>query len=366
MQDARWSHGGRWRAALFATIAVVALGGIAAGCGGDDDESDSGSSGSSGQKMEKLTLASAGVVAESSQPFVARAKGYFEDAGVEVTFMDNVGSNVPTVVASGRADLVQSGVGTALVLTGEGRQNTIIFNSLSGTGSSVMGAPGVKDLEELRNQRVGSMAAKGTTTYGSAAYYNHKYKLNMDLVPFADPAAGAAALSAGQVKGAVGDAGYYAEAVRKGKAEYIFDTRDPAVRKKVIGEDVADAGYYGLKENVEKKREAITRFLTAIIRAGEYMDSASDEQLAKDLQSFPVYQSFPADTFPTLVKRARGHWTMIPPGDGFLSEEAWDATRERIQFWGLDGFDKDDPKFAYENMVDMSYFEEAKKRAAGE
>ena len=314
--------------------------------------------------MEKLTLASAGVVAESSQPFVAQAQGFFKDAGVEVTFMDNVGSNVPTVVASGQADIAQSGLGTPLVLTGQGRQTVIIFNSLSGTGSSVMGSPGVTKLDELKDQRVASMAAKGTTTYGSAAWYNHKYKLNMDLVPFADPAAGAAALASGQVKGAVGDAGYYAEAVANGKAEYIYDTRDPEVRKQVIGDDVADAGYFGLKENLDKKREAVNRFMTAILRAGEYMDSASDEDLAADLQSFPVYQAFPKETFPTLVKRARGHWTMIPPGNGFISDEAWDATLERLQYWGLDGFDKSDPQFAYDNMIDMAPFEEAEKRAA--
>ena len=82
------------------------------------------------------------------------------------------------------------------------------------------------------------------------------------------------------------------------------------------------------------------------------------------MKSFPVYQAFPKETFPTLVKRARGHWTMIPPGNGFISDEAPDATLERLQYRALDGFDKSDPQFAYDNMIDMAPFEEAEKRAA--
>jgi ABC-type nitrate/sulfonate/bicarbonate transport system substrate-binding protein len=369
MQEGSRVRSRRRSAVALAAAVALALVGTLAACGSDDDDngdSGGGGGGGSAQEMEQLTLASAGVVAESSQPFVAQAKGYFEDAGVEVTFMDNVGSNVPTVISSGQADLVQSGLGSALVLTAQGRPNTVIFNSLSGTGSSVMGAPGVTKLDQLRNQRVASMAAKGTTTYGSAAFYNEKYDLNMDLVPFADPAVGAAALASGQVKGAVGDAGYYAEAVDQGKANYIKDTRDPEVREEFIGPDVGDAGYFGLTENLEEKREAVTRFMTAILRAGEYMDEASNEQLATDLRTLEVFQTIPQDQLEQLVERARGHWTMIPPGDGSISADDWQATLDRIQFWGLEGFDKDDSQFAYDEMVDMSYFEEAQKRASEE
>ena len=145
-----------------------------------------------------------------------------------------------------------------------------------------MGSPGVTKLDELKDQRVASMAAKGTTTYGSAAWYSQvKPEHGPRPVRRSGGRRRGPRVGSGQGRGRRRHAGYYAEAVANGKAEYIYDTRDPEVRKQVIGDDVADAGYFGLKENLDKKREAVNRFMTAIVRAGEYMDPASDEDLLR-------------------------------------------------------------------------------------
>jgi ABC-type nitrate/sulfonate/bicarbonate transport system substrate-binding protein len=334
------------------------LGGtLISGCGGDEANTPAGAGGDS-KAIPQLKVAVAVPNPLYALPYIAQLESFFKEEGVNVKIIDNTGSNTATTLASGQADIAQYAAGVPLVLSQQGKPAQIIYVFAGNvSGGTLVGAKGVKSIEQLKGKRI-AVLAKGSATYGWANLWNQKFHLNADLVPFQDNASIQSALGSGRVAAAGGPYANFAALLSTGRANMLIDSRNPSERDKYAGPSAGtpEGVIFGLTDVLDKKRDAVVRFLKAMTKAEAYIKKASDSQLAKDLRTFSAFQTTPEPLLTDIVKNSRPYYN---PGNSYMTEDQWKSALQQYGLWGLDGYKADDPAFAYKNLVDMSYYDEA-------
>lgn len=340
----------RGRHRLAAGLGVLLLATSLAGCGGDDDESSDG--------KPSLTLAILSTSAITATPYIAEVKGFYDDYGVDVDIMDNTGNNSLNFIASGEADLTLMASTGPITLLESGRDAVIVAASTGGAaGGFLVGGPDVTEIEDLEGGRIATLG-KGTSVYGHAALYDEKFGLGVELVPMGSPAATAAAVQSGQVDGAVGPYAAFGALIDAGELNALIDSRDPAVREELIGPDFPEGALFGRRDLIEDNAEAVERTLAAMDAAQAYIDETDPTIVAQDLRELDAFKTTPEDVLAGLVENSIPHMHI---NDGVLDQETWELCLEQFGNWGLSDYDKDNPEYAYDKIVDMSYLEAAKE-----
>lgn len=186
--------------------------------------------------------------------YVAQSEGYYADAGVDVTITP-VGVNALNLLVANQVDIIVFGIGSALLTIKDGRETSILYGTLgNGVAGVMVGKKGIDDPTKIKRLGTRSIAQ---SSYGYAAYYKQRLGLTYDIVPFSDSNVMGAALTSGQVDGAVSTYLALSPVIARGDAVVLIDTRDAATRKKHIGEDFPESGIVGLKAPLDAKRRRI-------------------------------------------------------------------------------------------------------------
>jgi NitT/TauT family transport system substrate-binding protein len=112
---------GRFVAATLATLLAVS----AAGCGSDDG--DNKASAGNGGKVDKVSHVTAfGAVGRDAMVWVAKEKGYFKEAGIEVDIVLGAGTDTSLkAVTSGQAQFAMIDMTGSLIQAGNGKYDTV-------------------------------------------------------------------------------------------------------------------------------------------------------------------------------------------------------------------------------------------------
>ncbi|MEX2194337.1 MAG: ABC transporter substrate-binding protein [Thermoleophilaceae bacterium] len=355
---------GRWFVALVACATLVV-----AGCGGDDDDEGGGNGGGSDSSgnVPGLTVAVATTQSDILN-YVAEAQGFFEEENVDVTIRDNTQANTTSMVVSGQVDIAAFAAVAPLIASGQGRPASTIYGiSGGGVGGFAIGKD-VESLEDLRNVddcRIGTFPA-GTSSYGYGTLYNEKFELGCEVVPLQDAASEVAALASDRVDAVVGGYAFLAPAVEEQDANVLVDTREPEQRARYIGEDFPEVVFWGLRDNLEEKRDSLGRYMAALDKARQFIEEQSDEQVAAILSDLEVFSSLSEDEIvPTVVEPFRIYMG-AGSQDGYISEEAWEVGLERYELFGVPDFDASAEENQYDQAVNMEYYEEGIGAPSGE
>ncbi len=341
---------GRAAKRLAAGLAAMAM--LATAACGSNDSGDS----ADGTPTLKVALLSTG--GTTALQYIAEVKGFYEDFGVDVELLDNTGNNTLNLIASGDADLALMASTGPITLKQRGKDATIVAASTGGAaGGYLVGGEGFEEIEDLKGERIATLG-KGTSVYGHAALYSERYGLDADLVPMESPAAAAAAVKSGQVAGAVGPYAGFAQLIADGSLNTLIDSRDPEVRAEKIGPDFPEGALFGLTENVDEKRDAVERFLAATDAAYTYMTETDPGTLAQELRTLESFKTIPEDALTGVVKDSLPHMHL---NGGVMDEATWDLCLKQFSDWGLSDYSADDPDFAYDEIVDPTFMDEAKK-----
>lgn len=325
------------------TVTITALLAVSA-CGvpgGSDDVSDG---------TPSLTLAVINTSASTSTAYYAEAIGEYEAHGVNVEFMDNTGNNSLNFVASGQADVGLVPSTTPVVLAGSNKDAVIVsgYNGKA-SGGLMVGGEGYPSIESLRGQRIATLG-KGTSPYGYAHQYSDDFGLGATIVPMDTGASVANAVRSGQVQGAVGPYAAFSQLLDAGTVNMLVDTRDPQIRAEIVGPDIAEGVYVGRADIMERKSEAVERFLAANLAAQERMNEASPRDVAQTLRQFDAFKVVPEEALAGQVENALPYLTGPE-----IDEAMWNRCLEQFTLWGLSNYDPSDPAYAYGRMVNMSY-----------
>lgn len=332
-----------------------------AACGGGGASNSSNSTGSGGSPAKpELTVAVPLVDTPFAHVFLAQAKGYFDDAGVKVN-VKNAGANVLSSLTSGQSDLVMFGAGLSLVPAQAGKPTNIIYSFL-GNGNAAAVAVGansdVKSLADLSGKRVGVLGTGGSS-FGFGTIYS-KYVVDHGGQAFKTVSVGdlpslVNSLVSGRIDAVVGTGSWFAQAISQHKARLLLDPTDPNVRKQFIGDgNFMEAGVFGLKDNLASKHDAVVRFIKAIKRANDDLQSESPQTIADTLRKLPEFKAVSAGDLATSAKYNKSFWA---PTDGVIDQQNWTDSLKIYGTWNLPNINVKSPDFAYDKMIDPSFLQ---------
>lgn len=362
-------HGRIGRRALLRWAAVGVGIGLLEACGGAPSANASATAASGTATAGAATAAPSAPVAPLkvainaasatyAHLYVAQSEHFFADAGVDVTITP-AGVNSLNLLVANQVDAIVFGVGSALVTVKDGRDTSILYGTLgNGVAGVLVAKKGIDDPAKIKRLGTGSVAQ---SSYGYAAYYKQRLGLTYDIVPFSDNNVLNAALTSGQVDGAVNTYLALAPVIAKGDATVLIDTRDAATRKKHIGADFPESGIVGLKPALAAKRESVTRFLKGVGTAAQFLSAKRPEEIAASLRKASDLQSLTLDALTSQVTNTQSSYS---PNAGYISEDVWKFALSEYQFWGM-GIDLTRPEYSYQSRVDMSYYEAGIGKPAG-
>jgi ABC-type nitrate/sulfonate/bicarbonate transport system substrate-binding protein len=117
---------------------------------------------------------------------------------------------------------------------------------------------------------------------------------------------------------------------------------------------------YGMASWIDGHKDAVTRFLQALQMAIPIV-RGSPLTLAKTLMTIPAYgQSVGGDADKALVDVTHAQYHLAA-NDGLIPKSAWSAIQDYVIAGGSTFVNKTDPKWSYENFVDMSPLEAANR-----
>lgn len=334
------------RSYAVASAAALVMATLAA-CG------ETSSSNADGQ--EKLIVGLAGANSASTPLYVPLVLGYFEDEGLDVTFKTGSTTLIQTLVA-GQVDLAFLGSSGATVPAGEGKPTSITYGVV-GQGSTAwtVGSPGVKSIDECKRFATSSA---GTAPYAWASEINQGFKTGAEIVSIPDQEARVASMETGSVNCMNGSAARLAALVENGKATWLVRPDEPDTLPEGTSLDLMEAGIVSMRDEADKMRPELVAFIRALNKGAEYVKSHTAEEIAAVLMEHPDFAAFKEADLAVGIDL---DLTTMYPNDGVINQEAWEDTLTWMSRAGLEGFDPKAPEVSFDEIVDMSYFDEAAK-----
>lgn len=351
----------RTRTYVRSAAAAIAIAVLTTAC-------SSGGGKGSGSDPNSLTVVTPNLDPGSAiNVYLADDLGYFKDAGVKVNRINGVSTGV-SLLTSGKTDLIAQGATAGFPVAKQGKPVSIIWNDIGGgaLGSVAVAANSpYHSINDLAGKKVGTISTTGSQ-FGFTNLYSHKVQdatgKGFTIVPFTDNSTLINSVESGAVQGAGGSAAIFNQAVKSGKVRLIADTTDKSQREALLGTTyTADTGLEGLKSTLKKKKEAVTRFLQAMLRAEEYLSTHSLADVAKVIEKDKIFATLPPGTVLSDITRQQPFFT---PNHGQISESVWNTTLGLFSRWQIQslGDVQKDSHFSYANFVDMSFLTEAQAR----
>ncbi|HEY3751400.1 MAG TPA: ABC transporter substrate-binding protein [Pseudonocardiaceae bacterium] len=340
------------RALLAAAVAGVVV--LASACG------SSSTPAASGPGNQTLSIALADKLGDIVSA-IAQQKGYFAQQHVTVNLVA-AANNTPTFVTSGQSDLAEITFVPALSAAEKGQSTTVIYATNGGAnGSALFAKPGTT-LDSIKNNSGCKIAtvAQGTATYGFAQIYKQTAGLNCQTVTLSNAAAQEAALASGQVQGFITTPQYLGASLAKSNLQILIDSRKPGDLAKYGGQYVnaPGVGFWGLTSHLASKKTAIESFLKAWNKAR--LDVLNDPNGAVDtLMKTDLFKGDDRSVPQASVTALRAWLGTLTGNNGFVTSDQWTQFLHQAASYGLANFNVNDPAFAYQKRVDMSYYTDA-------
>lgn len=351
---------------------LLTLGFVLAACGGNDDDAATSTAAANGSDgtiadgatsvatdLGSLNMGVAGLSAENAPPWIAKAAGFFDEAGLDVELSVD-GANLGTNVASGRTDLAGSGIGSGLAITNQGRDVSIVYWWAGrGAASFLLARPEITSPEQC-----GLVATypEGTSAYGWAQRYKEGLGLDWDIVVSPDVPTQTAGLRSGQYDCAVSSLTPYLSSIDEGAVHILIDSRDQSNLPENLREfEVVEAALFGLTENLEAKHDEVVAFLSAIEKARQLIETSEPVDIAKLLlgsdETRADWSTFSEEDLAQSFEESK---TFLMPNKGVIEPRLWEA--DQLDFYvtaGLPFIDPSDAKWSYDQRVEMGYLNDA-------
>ncbi|HVW44881.1 MAG TPA: ABC transporter substrate-binding protein [Amycolatopsis sp.] len=338
----------RWKALTLTVVAGLAAGLLSACSGG----SSSGAGGT-----DTITIAS-NAPTFTAAVYVAQDQGFFKAHGVNVDVMDNQGPNVPTLVVSGRADIgIGAPAAEPVLLTSKGQHVTVVYGEGGGgLSASLLVRPGttLASLQSLQSCKIGTYP-QGTSAYGWATIFTKQLGLHCEFSIYQNAPLQVAALTSKSVDAVMGSPSNFSAAVAAGQAQFLIDCSQPADRAKYVPNPPAwESADFGIESNLAKKRPAVQKFFAAYQQGKDWMAQHGPAATAEIVAKSPAAKGTTVQQL-TETLTTNAPFNSIPVSTGVITPESWRTSLQFFSSFGLTGYNPDDPAYAYDKVVDMSF-----------
>lgn len=330
-----------------ATGAAVVL--LLTACGGGENGSDGGGGGGGGEGSNQIVV-SMPVIPPNFvhvMPWVAEAQGFYEDYGVDVEIV-SLDSGVTALrgAEAGSADIAAVPTPTLINAVGSGSDVKAFYTYSPGIEVAVVANESIKSCEDLRGKRLAIDEVGGFADSLFTQYYTSCGLTKEDVEYVSFPGAEDDALINEQA-----DAGL----LHIDEALAIIEEFPDAPLHNLVNlwEVIPDwhyAGYAAPQEIIDRKRDALVRFVAANIAAKEFMSDAANKDAVLDIaeEHTGLSRGVLDETFDIFLEDE------IYPTDNGYPQQMVDFTAEQqVAVGAVDGAP------SYEDLVDPSIYEDA-------
>jgi len=285
--------------------------------------------------------------------YAAISLGYFEEEGLEIELVNGGGADKSmTALLSGQADIGLMGPEAAIYVFNEGRENSaVVIGQLTKRDGSFL--VGREPDEDFKWTDVAGKTIIGGRK-GGVPEMTLEYVLRKNgLEPGVDVTVDTSIqfdLMGGAFEGGVGDYVTLFEPTAS-----MFEKEGKGYILAAVGQESGEVPYTAFqttKSYIKENPDIIRRFLKAIYRGQQWVQKASDKELAEAIVDF-----FPDTSIEALMMVAKSYreidaWMDTP----IMKKEAFDRLQEIIIQAGVLT-----EKVDFENVVDNSFAEEVVK-----
>ncbi len=368
-----------------AALALVLFSTVAA-CG-DDDSDESGSStppsavvtegsaspassaasGESPTEPDRLVFSAAGTNPNLVGTVgLGVAAGVFADLGLDVVVEVTGRGEALNAVIAGRADITEMNTTSAMDVEGQGKDMSAIW-AASGGGAGwalVTSSTGPASVDELvalaQDGCTVAVTAPGSTGYGFTKMFMGALGIDCELIEHGEVDLMVGALLADRVDAYAAPLNepQTAAALEAGRAQVILNTSDPSIAEFGLPR-FTQRVFVGLAENLDDKRDAVSRFVAGLKTAADMFQSMGADEIAAALLTVDAI----AVEYPTAADEERLAAgvelakEVVDWNHGYISPEDWELGLETMATWDIPEFDPTDDARSYERIVDMSFFE---------
>ena len=285
--------------------------------------------------------------------YAAISLGYFEEEGLEIELVNGGGADKSmTALLSGQADIGLMGPEAAIYVFNEGRENSamVIGQLTKRDGSFLVGREPDEDFKwtDVAGKTIIG-GRKGGVPEMTLEYVLRKNGLEPGVDVTVDTSI-QFDLMGGAFEGGVGDYVTLFEPVAS-----MFEKEGKGYILAAVGQESGEVPYTAFqttKSYIKENPDIIRRFLKAIYRGQQWVQKASDKELAEAIVDF-----FPDTSIEALMMVAKSYreidaWMDTP----IMKKEAFDRLQEIIIQAGVLT-----EKVDFENVVDNSFAEEVVK-----
>jgi ABC-type nitrate/sulfonate/bicarbonate transport system substrate-binding protein len=363
-QRTHWREQRRY--AVTASAVAATLIGLAA-CSSSSSSSvissstPQGTTSSSSASVAPLTVVLGAVSAEAAAVYIAQVEGYFTQQKVTVNVELQPGAEAATDTLAGRADIAFTGAPSALAPAVQGKQTQFLFATITGPGNaSILVGTNSKynSLKSLSGQQVSTQGVSGASwgeTQALSKYNATHGGSAFNIVPLGTFDLQADAVIAGRNAAAGGGPDLFGAQIAAGKMKVLVGP-DSSIIKSLFPSDLLASGLWGLASDIQAKSTSVTRFLTGLLMANNYIDSHSISQVAAVMAKDPLYKGYSLDAVQTAVSVER---PFLTPTDGAISQQAWQDSLKTYADWGL-GINLSSPTLDYATIVNSQLLAAAK------
>ena len=265
--------------------------GLLAGCGQQEaaPEEDPSAAQTEGE-LEKVVFTEDVRGYHWAPAYLAESLGYFEEEGLDVSFETIKGGDATTPVLSGDAQFCLKGIETALMVNEAGQGCKIVLSATQKYPYQLIGCGAeYTTIDSLR----GGLVAGGLSTNSGPYSFAMACLNNAGLTPGTDveistmaSAGYAAAIANGELQGAVSTNPWSAKNLLDLVGVVIVDGTDSEVIKGIIGSDSYELFTVITSDAlIESNPELVQKAVNAMAKALKWMESASPEEIAEQLQT---------------------------------------------------------------------------------
>jgi ABC-type nitrate/sulfonate/bicarbonate transport system substrate-binding protein len=285
--------------------------------------------------------------------------GGFAKQNLDLTISSGAGAAVAAQVVGGQADIGAPGVALAMGPPRDGKETSVIYSFAgNGIGAFVYGVPGVNSVKDCK--KAGAVNSPGPA-YGYASLLKEALGASYEIIRL-DGTALPAALQSGQVDCAIGPLNLLGPVVTAGKAKILYDNRNVSQRPSAVESGLTEGVFFGMKDNLQKKQEAVVRFLKALNETWTTVlkPSNADAAALANFLKTKAPNDWPQTPESLTFQLQAFLGTFLVPNDGYIDAAKWNSTIAfNAKYSELGFLNTTDAVWSYARRVDMSFYEKA-------
>lgn len=273
--------------ALLLTLALTLS--LLAGCGQTSTDTDTDTAGDdTTAELQEIVITEQVRGYHWAPAYLAQALGFFAEEGLNATFETVQGGDSTAPIFSGDAQFTLKGIESALMINEAGQDCKIILSTTQKYPYQLIGCgEEYTTIESL----AGGVVAGGLTTNSGPYSFAMACLNNAGLVPGTDveistmaSAGYAAAIASGELQGAVSTNPWSAKQLLDLGGVVIVDGTDDAVIEDIIGSSSYELfAVVTSQEIIDTNPELVQKAVNAMVKAMQWMESASAEEIAEQL-----------------------------------------------------------------------------------